>query len=231
MIIFKAKTINWLILERLRLTEDGSHSLYNAQYDQHYHSTSGAINESRHIYINLGLKPVLEKKSGPIRIFEMGFGTGLNAFLSWDIADKYQRAISYTGVEAFPVSLAEASQLNYEPIVAKCGFLNLHETSWGVDHPLSEKFLFRKEKVTLQDYLCDEQFDIIYYDAFDPKAQPELWSEEILSKVAAQTRQGGVLVTYSSKGIVKRALAASGFSVEKHKGPGKKWHVLRAVKM
>lgn len=180
--------------------------------------------------MNLGLKRVLENTSGTVCIFEMGFGTGLNAFLSWDIADKYQRQISYTGVEAFPVSLPEASLLNYEPIVSKPGFMRLHESPWSVDQQFSENFLFRKERVALQDYQSEKQFDIIFYDAFDPKAQPELWSEEILSKVAAQTRQGGVLVTYSSKGIVKRALAASGFVVEKHKGPGKKWHVLRAVK-
>jgi tRNA U34 5-methylaminomethyl-2-thiouridine-forming methyltransferase MnmC len=217
-------------LERLRLTEDGSHSLYNPLYDQHYHSTSGAINESRHIYMNLGLLPMLHGTSGPVNIFEMGFGTGLNAFLAWNAADQYQREINYTGAEAFPISHQEASSLNYEEIISKTGFMRLHESIWSEDHQLSDHFLFRKELVRLQDYEATQQFDVIFYDAFDPKAQPELWSEEILRKVAAQTRRGGVLVTYSSKGIVKRALAAAGFSVEKHKGPGKKWHVLKAVK-
>ena len=108
--------------------------------------------------------------------------------------------------------------------------MKLHEAPWSADLQLSENFLFRKEAASLQDYQPQSFFDIIFYDAFDPKAQPELWSEEILTKVAAQTRAGGVLVTYSSKGIVKRALAAAGFVVEKHKGPGKKWHVLKAIK-
>lgn len=219
-----------LNLERLRLTEDGSHSLYNAQYGQHYHSTSGAVNESRHIYMNLGLIPVLERANHTVSIFEMGFGTGLNAFLAWQMADKFQKKITYTGIEAFPISMVEAAHLNYEESISKSGFMQLHELSWANDHRLSEYFVFRKENVSLQNYKPESLFDITFYDAFDPKAQPELWSVEILAKVAAQSRPGGVLVTYSSKGIVKRALAAAGFTVERHKGPGKKWHVLKAVK-
>jgi len=217
-------------LERLRLTEDGSHSLYNAQYGQHYHSTSGAVNESRHIYMNLGLIPVLGCSPDTVSIFEMGFGTGLNAFLAWQMADQFKKKIIYTGIEAFPISLAEAALLNYEKLISKSGFMQMHESLWEQDHQLSENFVFRKEAVSLQNYHPQRLFDVIFYDAFDPKAQPELWSEEILKKVAAQTRPDGVLVTYSSKGIVKRALAAAGFTVEKHKGPGKKWHVLKAVK-
>jgi len=218
-------------LERLKLTEDGSHSLLNSQYNQHYHSVSGALKESRHIYMNLGLIPVLEAAEGPVRIFEMGFGTGLNAFLSWQAADHFKKSILYTGVEAFPVSMEEASTLNYETVTSFTGFMKLHQSSWFEDHPLSGFFTFRKEQLTLQAFSTEYLFDVIFYDAFDPKAQPELWTDEILGKIAAQTRSGGVLVTYSSKGIVKRALAAAGFKVEKHKGPGKKWHVLKAVKI
>jgi len=218
-------------LERLKLTEDGSHSLLNSQYNQHYHSVSGALKESRHIYMNLGLIPILEAAEKPVCVFEMGFGTGLNAFLTWQAADQYQKSILYTGVEAFPVSMEEASQLNYEDVTSFTGFLKLHKSSWFQNHQLSEYFTFRKEQLTLQEFSTEELFDVIFYDAFDPKAQPELWTEEVLGKIAAQTRPGGVLVTYSSKGIVKRALAAAGFAVEKHKGPGKKWHVLKATKI
>jgi tRNA U34 5-methylaminomethyl-2-thiouridine-forming methyltransferase MnmC len=221
-------------LERLRLTEDGSHSLYNSQYNQHYHSVSGALKESRHIYMNLGLIPALESGTEPIRVFEMGFGTGLNAFLTWQAAGLYKRQVQYTGVEAFPITLEEASHLNYESVISReglqPGFMQLHEAAWFKDHPFSDYFQFRKEHLTLQEFTSENLFDVIYYDAFDPKAQPELWTEEILKQIAARTKTGGVLVTYSSKGIVKRALAAAGFKVEKHKGPGKKWHVLRAVK-
>ena len=180
--------------------------------------------------MNLGLLPLLETATEPVRVFEMGFGSGLNAFLTWQAANKYQKQISYTGVEAFPVSLEEASRLNYETVTAQDGFMKLHEADWGENHLLSDYFQFRKEHLPLQQFTTDQLFDVIYYDAFDPKAQPELWTEEILGKIAAQTRKGGVLVTYSSKGIVKRALAAAGFTVEKHKGPGKKWHVLKAVR-
>lgn len=218
-------------MERLRLTEDGSHSLYNSQYNQHYHSVSGALNESRHIYINLGLMHALASVGErPIHIFEMGFGTGLNAYLTWQVAEKSKRRIYYTGVEAFPILPEEVDGLNYETLTSGEGFTKLHQTSWSTSHQLSEYFSFRKEHKTLQEYHSDDLFDVVYFDAFDPKVQPELWTEEIFKKIAAQTRTGGVLVTYSSKGIVKRALAAAGFVVEKHKGPGKKWHVLRAVK-
>jgi tRNA U34 5-methylaminomethyl-2-thiouridine-forming methyltransferase MnmC len=217
-------------LERLRLTEDGSHSLYNSQYGQHYHSTSGAVNESMHIYMRLGLLPLLQTATDTVRIFEMGFGTGLNAFLSWQAADQFQKPVEYTGVEAFPVSLTEAQQLNYAQIIGKDGFMRLHTLEWSTAHPLSNHFIFRKEAISLLDFQATHLYDIIFYDAFDPAAQPELWTEEVFQKIAAQTRKGGVLVTYSSKGIVKRALAAAGFAVEKHRGPGKKWHVLKAIK-
>jgi tRNA U34 5-methylaminomethyl-2-thiouridine-forming methyltransferase MnmC len=180
--------------------------------------------------MNLGLVPLIESDQQTIRVFEMGFGTGLNAYLTWQAADQYKKKILYTGVEAFPISLVEASNLNYESVISQPGFLQLHKSSWFTEHSFSEYFQFRKEQLTLQEFSTENLFDVIYYDAFDPKAQPELWTEEILQKIAAQTRPGGVLVTYSSKGIVKRALAAAGFKVEKHKGPGKKWHVLRAVK-
>jgi tRNA U34 5-methylaminomethyl-2-thiouridine-forming methyltransferase MnmC len=180
--------------------------------------------------MNLGLIPALESLPEPIRVFEMGFGTGLNAFLTWQAADHYKKQIHYTGVEAFPVSMEEASHLNYESVISQSGFMHLHQASWFTDHAFSNYFQFRKEQLTLQEFTSENLYDVIFYDAFDPKAQPELWTEEILTKVADQTKPGGVLVTYSSKGIVKRALAAVGFKVEKHKGPGKKWHVLRAVK-
>jgi tRNA U34 5-methylaminomethyl-2-thiouridine-forming methyltransferase MnmC len=217
-------------LERIILTEDGSHSLYSSQYNQQYHSLQGALTESEHIYIQLGLLPVLSQASSPVYVFEMGLGTGLNAFLAWKLADQLQKNVDYTSVEAFPVLLEEISSLNYEALTGQTGFVRLHECSWSSEHQLSEYFTFRKENVYLQNFRSDKLFDVIFYDAFDPRAQPELWVEEIFSQLAAQTRTGGVLVTYSSKGIVKRALKAAGFDVERHKGPGRKTHVLKAIK-
>lgn len=221
-------------MERFIITEDGSHSLFHPEFNQHYHSTSGALNESMHIYIGLGLSSVDKSDDRPIQIFEMGFGTGLNAFLTQHWAEAHCQPVSYTGIEAYPVTIEEASKLNFETVAGKGGLQMLHELPWGTESKISDHFIFRKINAALQDYIPDDiggkLFDVIYFDAFDPKAQPDLWTEQIFSKLAAHTRTGGVLVTYSSKGIVKRALAAAGFTVERHKGPGKKTHVLRAVK-
>lgn len=216
-------------MERIRVTEDGSHSLFNEVFNQHYHSTSGALKESMHIYMNLGLLPLLETSDTPIQVFEMGFGTGLNAYLTWHFAEKYKKKVIYTGVEAMPVSIEEAAQLNYGEMIGGGDFMQLHACIWEDRNQLSPYFSFRKVHTLLQEFAFEEMLDVIYYDAFDPKAQPELWTEEILKKVASHTKKGGVLVTYSSKGIVKRALAAAGFKVERHKGPGKKFHVLMAT--
>ena len=216
-------------MKRFIITEDGSHSLISEQFNQQYHSLQGALNESEHIYINLGLRPVLE--NGPVSVFEMGFGTGLNAFLAWKLADQLQKQVFYTSVEAYPVSLLEASQLNYEEATGEKGFMQLHHAAWGKEVAISPFFSLRKELTTLQNFTPDRFFDVVFYDAFDPRAQPELWTGEIFTKIAAQTRPGGVLVTYSSNGIVKRALTAGGFKVERHKGPGRKTHVLKAIKL
>ncbi|KAA6440061.1 tRNA (5-methylaminomethyl-2-thiouridine)(34)-methyltransferase MnmD [Dyadobacter flavalbus] len=217
-------------MERLIVTEDGSHSLYSFRHNQQYHSLQGALNESEHIYINLGLRPVLENAAGPVYVFEMGFGTGLNALLAWKLADQLQKPVFYTTVEAFPVLPEEALLLNYEALTGQAGFMKLHECTWSEENRLSENFSFRKENIQLQDYTSDVLFDVIFYDAFDPRAQPELWTSETFLKIASHTKPEGILVTYSSKGIVKRALAAAGFTVQRHKGPGRKTHVLKAIK-
>jgi tRNA U34 5-methylaminomethyl-2-thiouridine-forming methyltransferase MnmC len=218
------------ILERLIHTEDGSYSLFSDQFNQQYHSLQGAITESLHIFIELGLRPILENAGSPISVIEMGFGTGLNAFLAWQLADQLKKPINYTSIEAFPISLEEASMLNYESLTGKEGFLQLHASSWGTKYSLSEYFTFGKEQARFEEYDLEGKYDVIFYDAFDPKAQPELWTEQIFSKIAAHSDPGTVLVTYSSKGIVKRALAAAGFEVKRYPGPGKKTHVLKAVK-
>ncbi|KAA0990570.1 tRNA (5-methylaminomethyl-2-thiouridine)(34)-methyltransferase MnmD [Dyadobacter aurulentus] len=218
-------------MERLLITEDGSHSLYSLQFGQQYHSLQGALMESEHIYINLGLLPLLADSISPVRIFEMGFGTGLNAFLTWKLADRLKKPVFYTTIEAYPVSETEAQLLNYERETGENGFIKLHQAPWSSPTQVSDYFCLTKENRRLQDFRSQEIFDLIFFDAFDPRAQPELWTAEIFSQIAAQTRQGGVLVTYSSKGIVKRALRAGGFEVQRHKGPGRKTHVLKAIKI
>ncbi|PWJ56647.1 tRNA U34 5-methylaminomethyl-2-thiouridine-forming methyltransferase MnmC [Dyadobacter jejuensis] len=217
-------------MERLITTADGSHSLMSPLFNQQYHSLQGALTESIHIYINLGLQSKIPSPH-PISIFEMGFGTGLNALLAWQLAETTQTPVHYTTVEAYPITLAEARQLNYPSLTNTEDFLALHQAGWGEDIPLSPYFTFRKENRTLQELSHRRQYEVIFYDAFDPRAQPELWTTEIFTNIAAQTAPNGVLVTYSSKGIVKRALQAAGFLVTKHRGPGKKFHVLKAVKI
>tara|TARA_R110002124_G_scaffold205640_3_gene372011 strand:+ start:845 stop:1498 length:654 start_codon:yes stop_codon:yes gene_type:complete len=216
-------------LEGPIITEDGSHSLVSPLFNQQYHSLQGALVESIHIYINLGIKSFINDLT-TISIFEMGFGTGLNALLSWKLADELKIKINYTTVEAFPISPEIAATLNYEILAQKTGLMELHTCPWSESIPLSPYFCFQKEKAKLEDLKITQCFDVIFYDAFDPRAQPELWTSEIFSKIAAHTNTGGVLVTYSSKGIVKRALAQAGFTVTRQKGPGRKTHVLKATK-
>lgn len=217
-------------MERLIVTEDGSHSLYSSLFNQQYHSLQGALTESLHIYIDLGLRPVLKDADSPVSVFEMGLGTGLNALLAWQLADELGKKVHYTSVEAFPVLPDEAALLNYGTLTNQDGLLMLHNISWGVDHELSPYFTFRKEHTLLENFTAQRSFDVIFYDAFDPRAQPELWTEQIFTKIAGYSQTGAVLVTYSSKGIVKRALAAGGFQVKRHPGPGRKTHVLKAIR-
>ena len=218
-------------MERIIVTEDGSHSLYSALHNQQYHSLHGALTESLHIYIELGLRPALQNAGTQVAVFEMGLGSGLNALLAWQLADQLKKPVYYTSIDSFPVLPEEAVLLNYETLTGHAGFPELHTSSWETDHQLSDYFTFRKEKIQLQDYIASRLFDVIFFDAFDPRTQPELWTEEIFTKIAAFTNTGGALVTYSSRGTVKRALAASGFKVKRHKGPGRKTHVVKATKI
>lgn len=217
--------------ERIILTADGSHSLYNAALGQHYHSKQGALQESRHIFIQLGLVPALEAASSVVSIFEMGFGSGLNALLAWQQADLFQKKVHYVGIEAFPVTVEEGELLNFDTIIGKEGISQLHQTLWSTDVQLSEYFSFRKEAVELQKFSTTETFDVIFFDAFSPSVQPELWTEEVFSKIAEMTNENGALVTYCSKGTVRRALKAAGFEVHKYPGPGYKREVVKAVKI
>ncbi len=219
-------------IQRVVITADGSSSLFSPHLNQHYHSSTGALTESEHIFINLGLRPMLYAAAPgrPLSVFEMGFGSGLNALLTWKLADQASQPVCYTGVEAYPVSREEAGKLNFGQVTGKDGLSLLHESPWGVDLPLSDYFTFRKEHTKLQAFHTDRSYDLVYFDAFSPDAQPELWTVEMFRKIASFTREGGVLVTYSSKGSIRRALAGAGFTVEKHPGPGRKREVVKAIK-
>jgi tRNA U34 5-methylaminomethyl-2-thiouridine-forming methyltransferase MnmC len=212
-------------------TDDGSHTLFNKHIGEHYHSTFGAIQESSHIFIHGALDGFREKHSH-INILEIGFGTGLNALLTLVWADKNDQQIQYHGLEAFPISIETARSLNYfEKLrVNQDLFLKLHQTA-DMPFKISNNFTLEKQINTLEKAVFPtEKYDIIYFDAFSPEMQPELWKAEIFSKLFNSLKKGGVLTTYSCKGIVKRAMKAAGFQIEKLPGPPGKREFLRGMK-
>ncbi len=208
--------------QEIKLTADGSTTIFSPRFNQHYHSIFGALQESQLVFMDLGLKYALEKFT-EINLLEMGFGTGLNAHLAFLLSFQNERRISYTGLEAYPVSQEIAAEL---PTDLKI----LHELSWEKDHELSKFFIFRKSLTLIQEFQYAKKFNLVFYDAFAPESQPELWTAEVFEKLASWMSPGGILTTYCSKGYVQRNLKAAGFQVEKHPGPARKREVLRAIR-
>ncbi len=213
-------------------TGDGSKTIRIIDLDENYHSTHGALQEADHVFIKNGLLEFVNKSQ--ISIFEMGFGTGLNAFLSAIKANQLKLKIEYTGIEAFPVSIDELNQLGYHDIAGESNsdlYNKLHETLWGEMNEISEWFSLRKINNQLQLINFDnESFDIVYYDAFGPRAQEEMWSIELFQKMYDSIKEGGFLVTYCAKGQVKRNMKSVGFEVEPLPGPPGKREMTRAWK-
>ncbi len=215
---------------RLILTEDGSHTLFDVRFDQHYHSIHGSLQESYRIFIELGIG-YCSHKTDEIRVFEMGLGTGLNALLTWQWAEQHQKSVHYVSIDAYPISDEEAEQLNYEALVNREGLSDIHRAAWDTSIQLSPHFTFLKHQTLLQEFSVEGTlFDVVYYDAFAPRTQPELWTAETFARVAGFTKAGGALVTYCAKSDVQRALRSAGFRVEKHRGPSGKRHVLRGIR-
>lgn len=217
-------------------TADGSDTLFRSDLNQHYHSTFGAIRESQYIFIESGLRQVLAAHSNhTLHILEMGFGTGLNALLTWIEVEKYKIRTDYTAIEAFPLDEIYWKSLNYPGMtgydVHSPIFTNLHEAKWNEPVELSPHFILNKTHITLETYIpAPGLYNLVYFDAFGPDAQPELWSENIFLEISRGMSPGGILVTYSVKGSVVRALRKAGFLVEKLPGPPGKRHILRAIK-
>ena len=210
------------------LTDDGSSSISIPAINVTYHSIHGAVQESLHVFINAGLMPLLEaKKYETIFIFEMGFGTGLNALLTFEKANFYQQKIYYTTVELFPLNEDEADKLNYPN---KKILQQLHTCNWEKDIVLDDFFTLHKTQQSLLNFSTSKKFNLIYFDAFAPDVQPELWSEEIFKKLFYKLNEEGILVTYSSKSAVRKSLLAAGFSVKKLKGPPHKREIIKAIK-
>jgi tRNA U34 5-methylaminomethyl-2-thiouridine-forming methyltransferase MnmC len=215
-------------------TQDGSHSIFSEQYGVSYHSKYGAIQETRHVFIDAALrfKAVVQKE---IAILDIGFGTGLNALMTYLEAQKRNLTISYTAYEAFPIALDAVHQLNYIEQLnlseEASVFEQMHSLNWEIPHPLDEHFTFIKHRQTFHQVNAIDAFDIIYFDAFAPNAQPELWELDLMQKMYAALKPNGILVTYCAKGSVKRTLKAAGFQIEALKGPPGKREMTRAVKV
>lgn len=217
---------------RIVVTADGSHSVYHPVFGQHYHSIFGAWQESQRVFIELGLEEAFRRFTDDLFVFEMGFGTGLNALLTAREAGQRERSVFYTTVEAYPLPMEEASRLNFDSLLGTNYLPLLHEAPWDRLTEIHSYFSLTKRQALLQEVTADilpRHFHLVYYDAFAPEAQPELWTEDVFRQIAALMRPGGLLTTYCSKGYVQRNLKAAGFTVEKHPGPARKREVLRAV--
>jgi len=220
-----------MLKREIKLTEDGSHTIYIPELNEHYHSTHGAIQEAIHIYINAGLKFT---DRNPIRILEIGFGTGLNTYLSLVEAENSNRSIVYHSLERYPIEEEQLNVLNYPDLIEfenRDLFKKLHETEWDQTCEISNNFSLKKISGDLKIIEFKDKYDLIFFDAFAPDIQPDLWTEAIFRKLYNCSNPNAILMTYCSKGIVKRALRASGFEVKRLAGPPGKHHILRASKI
>ncbi len=218
----------------LIVTEDGSHTLLAEQYGVTYHSKFGAVTESAHVFIDAGLrfKAVVQPE---LAILEVGFGTGLNAFMTWLEAERRNLHVRYVGIEAYPLAPEETDLFNFAEQLdvpsRQSDFRRLHQCAWNRTAKLSEHFSLRKKQIRLEAYRPTESFDLIYFDAFAPQAQPELWTERILSLMYKALNPDGIFVTYCAKGDFKRTLKKVGFEVERLEGPPGKREMTRGWKI
>lgn len=212
------------------ITEDGSSSLRRKDLQEGYHSTFGAIAESRHIFIEAGLRKV--GKLQEINILEIGFGTGLNAILTIEFANKENQSINYQTIEKYPLKKDIISQLNYGEILhLEEEFDKMHKFSWNETNELNPYFTIHKIDKPAEEIVYPKDFfHLIYFDAFAPQFEEKLWRKEVFENLFLSLKKGGILVTYCCKGEVKRMLKSSGFDIEKLPGPKGKREILRAIK-
>ena len=216
---------------KLEQTADGSYTLYVPELDEHYHSVKGALTESQHIFIDMGLKH--SSITAP-HILEIGLGTGLNCVLTLLEAKESQRHVYYTGIERYPLNEEIIRKLNYPSIIGKeCeeDYFAIHQAPWEEDVCLSPWFTLHKMKGDFTHYSFEQKYDIIYFDAFAPEKQPEMWEQSLFDNLYQVLNEGGILTTYCAKGVVRRMLQTAGFKVERLPGPpGGKREILRAIK-
>ena len=220
---------------QLITTEDGSHSLFVPHLDEHYHSTHGAIQESRHVYIHTGFDACELQQ---INVLEIGFGTGLNTFLSLLQAESSNKQVHYTSLELYPIEADSAKQLNYAQQLTEEAkaplFMTLHQAPWNEAIEITPSFILNKIKTDFSnpDNLnTTTLFDVIYFDAFAPEKQPEMWSQAIFDKLYSLCNPNAIITTYCAKGVVRRMLQSAGFTVERLPGPPGKREILRGRKI
>ncbi len=239
-------------MNKIQITEDGSHTLFSEMAGQTYHSSHGAIQESLHIFISqLSINSQQSMvNSQRLTVLEIGFGTGLNALLTAEWARENGVRVEFTTIELYPLEREVYRELNYGRLLGDEElFLKLHEAEWDRGSvQVTDNFAIRKCKCDIVEWLRNAQcttnglelqrkmhnaqlFDVVYFDAFSPDAQPELWTEEVFKNIYRLMTEGGVMTTYCAKGDVRRAMLASGFKVDKLQGPPGKRHILRAVKI
>jgi tRNA U34 5-methylaminomethyl-2-thiouridine-forming methyltransferase MnmC len=215
-------------------TSDGSHSLLNTELNETYHSVHGALQESLHVFIKRGFDHIVGKFGGsPIEILEVGLGTGLNALLTLQAATVTKSRVRYTTIEAFPLGKNIWRNLNYTRSVGYHDFFDdLHSSPWGTDQAIGDHFVIHKIHATLQQAgLKTDFYDLVYFDAFAPNKQPEMWDLATLTPVVDSLKPGAVFVTYCAKGQVKRDLKSLGLNVETLAGPPGKKEMIRATKV
>lgn len=214
-------------------TDDGSHTIYIPEIDEHYHSTHGAIQESRHVYIEAGLHQCGKEV---INLLEIGFGTGLNAYLTLLDSEECGKRVSYFSIEKNPLPLTEVAQLNYGEMLdssRKELFMELHTAPWEEWVEFGSSFRLKKSQIdaSCPEHIASESlFDLIYFDAFAPDKQPEIWTQPIFDRLYALCGNGGMLTTYCAKGSVRRMLQSAGFQVQRLPGAPGKREMLRAIK-
>ena len=215
----------------LKKTEDGSHTIYIESIDETYHSIHGAIQEANHVFIKNGINLINLNK---INILEVGFGTGLNAILTLEFALNNQININYTGIETNPLSKKLINKLNYINLISnpilEIPFNKLHACKWEVENKITPNFNLKKININVFQFKSNNKFDLIYYDAFGPNSQPEMWTKEIFQNLFQILNNDGIFVTYCAKGQVKRDLKSTGFIVNSVPGPPGKREMTIAFK-
>ena len=213
------------------ITSDGSTTIHLPEWNEQYHSKHGAIQEAYHVFIKNGLRAFNKDK---ITILEIGFGTGLNSFITYLEAQKSNLIIDYVGIEAYPVKGEEIEKLNYvDELQAKAfaeDFSLMHSLSWNIKHDLNTIFSLTKREQFFDKIEDEDAFNLIYFDAFGARVQPDLWTVKIFKKMYNALKSTGILVTYSAKGSVRRAMQEVGFEVERLPGPPGKREMLRGIK-